>query len=71
MAYRGCSERMRLVHYLGNLVEFAKKLIEHVHQFSWRAVAGQACKPDDVCVQNAAENVKRPLRLCRRERGNL
>lgn len=55
------------VRYLGYLVEFAEELIEHVHQFTWRAVAGQTREPDDVCVQNAAENVKRPLRLCRRK----
>lgn len=58
MACHSCSERMRSVHYLGYLVEFAEKLVEHVHQFSRRAVAGQAREPDDVCVQNAAKNVK-------------
>lgn len=62
---------MVLVPHLGYLVEFAEELVEHVHQFSRRAVTGQAREPDDVCVQNAAENVKRPLRLCRREWGNL
>lgn len=41
---------MRFVRYLGYLVEFAEKLVEHVHQFSRRAVAGQAREPHDVCV---------------------
>ena len=42
--------------YLCNLVKFAKKFIQHVHEFTWRAVAGQSGETNDICIEDAAEN---------------
>lgn len=41
------------ISYLSNLIKFAKQLIQHVHQFSRRTVAGQLCESYNVSVQNA------------------
>lgn len=45
--------------YLRNLVKLAEELVQHVHEFSWRAVAGQPGEAHDVCVEDAAENQRK------------
>lgn len=43
------------IFYLGNLIKFAKQLVQHVHQLSRRTVAGQLCESHNVSVQNAGD----------------
>lgn len=47
---------MKTEPYLCNLVKLAKEFVQHVHQFSGGAVAGQPGEAHDVGVQNAAHN---------------
>ena len=47
-----------VLNYLCNLVKFAEELIQHVHKFTWGAVAGQSGEADNVSIQNAAKQGK-------------
>lgn len=40
---------------LGDLVELAKKLVEHKHQLLGGALTGQSCEAHDVSIQHAGQ----------------
>lgn len=41
--------------YLGNLIKFAKKLVEHVDKFTRGAITGQTGETNNISVQNTAK----------------
>lgn len=47
-----------VLNYLCDLVKLAEQFIQHMHEFTWRAVTGQPGEAHDVGIQNAAENKK-------------
>lgn len=42
--------------YLGDLIEFAKKLVQHVDKFARRAIAGQTGEANNIGIQNTVRN---------------
>lgn len=43
--------------YLGNVVKFSKKFVEHNNQLFGRACTRQLCEAHDVCIQDTTQEI--------------